>query len=680
MDEINRRMLQARGGLERRLRRCATALVLCVLVLPVTTVRAQFGSTAEVEREIPSTNTLDPTAAGTTIRVTDRTVAQSSDELLKQAAGTRVVKTGAAGRPFCLRLRGAPCDQSTVLLGDIPLSNPDTGDFDLSLIPIEAISEIEVFRGGAPAWLNQGAIGGVLRLMPRTYDKNEVGIRVTGGSFGTWRANVFGGGGGEKVQAFATATAAGTQGNFPYTDDGSTIFDPSDDVERTRQNSDVLEGFGLGNLVVETSEKSNLNFVFFGIGRDRGEPGPGSAPALQARMQTTRLFGSAAWTQEDDGSHPYKLQLVASYDYGRDRFDDRFAEIGTGGPQLTDDRNHSVFGRAATEIDLTSWLELTGIVSARYFFRDPEDELATMAEPTSDRFTVGGTVETNFHAELGDVLFELRPSVLLSWTSTSIQFSRLGTELANTSTDFLPTYRVGGVIAPLTWLAFRGSVSSGSRLPDLLQLFGDRSTIVGNPELVPEHSLGYDVGVTARGHAGKLSGYTAVGFFLRNVEDEIRFRRVSQFSIIAENIASGRNLGVELEVRGAITEHFLIIGEFTWTQSTDEATGNQLPGQPEFVAFARPEVHSGMLSRVVSDLLLFAEVSYLGDSYADPANLIVIRARTTLSLGIGALLFDDRLGLGFRADDLSDARGQDLLGFPLPGRQFSGRISYRETW
>jgi hypothetical protein len=133
-------------------------------------------------------------------------------------------------------------------------------------------------------------------------------------------------------------------------------------------------------------------------------------------------------------------------------------------------------------------------------------------------------------------------------------------------------------------------------------------------------------------------------------------------------------------VRAQISKYFAIFGEVTWTQTRDNATGNALPGQPELVAFVRPEVHSGELSKQVSDLLLFFEVTHLGESFANPGNLAVIPARTPMSLGLGALFFESRLGLGFRVDDLLDVRGQDLLGFPVPGRRFSGRVSFRHEF
>ncbi|MEM8609200.1 MAG: TonB-dependent receptor [Myxococcota bacterium] len=637
--------------------------------------------TAEVEREIPASNSLDPTASGTEISITDRMVQQSLSELLRQSAGTRIVQQGPAGSPFCLRLRGAPCDQSTVLLGDVPISNPDTGAFDLSLIPPEALDELQVWRGGTPAWLNQGAIGGVLRLIPRQYETNEVGARVSAGSFASWRTNAYGAYAGDKVRFFGTAGAAGARNDFPYQDVGNTPLDPTDDGELRRENADFVEGLGYASLNADTSDKSTLDVTFLGLGRDRGEPGPASSPVLSADERTTRLIGSMSWLQQDDGEFPYRLQVLASYDYWQNRFSDPFGRVGTNAPKLTDDRNHSVFGRVAAAVDVQPWLELTTIASARYYLRAPFDELAPEQDPDSDRLTFSGTVETNFHGKLGNVLFELRPSVLLTWTRSMLrEIDNSGAELANESKQFLPTYRVGAAIAPLSWLSFRGSVSSGFRLPTVLELFGNQGVVQSNPSLVPERSLSYDAAITARGRTGILHGYASVGFFLSNLTDQIRFRRTSQFTIIFENIDSGRARGIEAEVRAGLTEHFLLFGELTWTQARDNTTGTQLPGQPELVAFARPEAHSGELSDVVSDLLAFVEVYYIGNFFPNPGGLAVIPGWTTVSVGLGALLFQSHLGLGFRADDLFDVRGEDLLGYPLPGRRFSGRVSVRHEW
>jgi iron complex outermembrane receptor protein len=650
------------------------------VALPSVPALSQYGETAEVTRPIPSTNSLDATAAGSEIVIRDRFVAQSTYQLLQESAGTRVVSEGGVGTPFCLRLRGVACDQVTVMLGEVPISSPDTGSFDLSLVPLEALDGFEVFRGGAPSWLNNGAIGGVLRLLPRTYKESEVGGRVTGGSYGTWRANLFGAASSKKVQFFGTAGGAGTRNDYPYLDDGGTRFDPSDDVERRRQNADVKEGFGFANMRARTSKTSHLDLVFLGLGRQRGEPGPGSSPVLQARVEQTRLIGSVSWLQEKDGQHPYRLQVAINYDYGRNRTDDQFGELGRGGPLRSNDQTHAVFGRVAASVMAMPWLEVTTIGTARYQVFDPNDELSSATEPASDRLTATGTVETRFFGDVGKVGLELRPSVRLGWTRASIREAPLVGQAPGQSSELLPTYRVAGAISPLEWMAFRGSISSGYKLPSLLQLFGNRTSVEGNPNLVQEHSLAYDGAVTLRGHTGVVNGYAAAGAFLTHLDDAIRFRRTSPSKVKAENIGAARIRGVEIEVRGGVTQHFVVQGEVTWTEATERSSGNQLPSQPEWVAFVQPEAHSGILSKSLSDIMAFFQISYIGKTYDDPANLVEVSARTVLATGVGALMFEGRLGLSFRVDDILDVRGQDLVGYPLPGRRYTGRLSYRHAW
>ncbi len=655
------------------------AIVLCVAIAgAASSAAAQFGSTAEVARPIPATNPLDPTAAGSEVVIKNRIVAQTTDQLLQEAAGTRVVSTGALGTPFCLRVRGSACEQVAVLLGDIPISSPDTGDFDLSLVPLEALSGFEVYRGGTPAWLNNGSIGGVLRLQPRAYENNEVGARGTLGSFGAWRANVFGAGAGEKASFFGTAGAAGARNDYPYLDDNNTLLIPTDDVERRRQNADFLEGFGFGNLRLETSDKSNLDLVFLGLGRERGEPGPAASRSLQARVNETRLIGSAAWLQEERGKHPYRLQVAANYDFGGNRVDDELGEVGL--PRRTDNKTHAVFGRVAASVITVPWLEVTTVAAARYQAFDPKNELSTAQQPASDRVTAAGTVEARFFGNPGDVGLELRPSVRLSWTRARIRQSVLGGTPPPERSDFLPTFRVGGAIAPLEWLAFRGSFASGYKLPSVLQLFGDQARVSESIDLIPEQSLAIDGAVTVRGTWKLVSGYASVGAFVTYIDNMIRPRIVSQNMLKYENIDSARNRGVEIELRGGVTERFFITGEMTWVQAIDQRLGRQLPGQPEWVAFAQPEVHSGTLSKIVSDLLVFFQVWYVGKSFNDPANLVEIPGRTVLALGAGADLFEGRLGLSFRVDDLLDVRGVDILSFPLPGRRYTGRLTVRHEW
>ena len=536
----------------RACRAAATVVTLSALAAPVF---AQYGETAKVARPIPATNSLDATAAGSEVVVRDRTAAQTTDQLLQESAGTRVVAAGAPGSPFCVRLRGVACDQVTVMLGDVPISSPDTGAFDLSMVPLEAVDGFEVFRGGTPAWLNDGAVGGVLRFQPRTYKETEVGVRATGGSFGSWRANLFGAASGEKVQFFGTAGGAGAQNDYPYLVDNGTLSRPQRrrraSSARTQTSSRVSAIRNHASSRPATRAISTwFSWVWGGTAVSRVQA---SSPALQARTKTSRLIGSASWLQEKDGAHPYRLQVAANYDYGRNRLTDALAELGNGGPRRTDDQTHAIFGRVAG----------TGAVHA--LARGHGDRLRPLSgvRPTRTSFLVeprprvrpvvrGGHAGDPFFrgARQGRTRAASERSLGLDPCCDSERSARWPNRRASRPT-FLPTYRVGGAISPLEWLAFRGSVSSGYKLPSLLQLFGNRTNVEGNPELVPG---AFGRLRRCRDRSRSLAGaqWVRVG---RRVSDPPRRRdSVSQdltFTFKAENIGGARSRGVEVEFRGA---------------------------------------------------------------------------------------------------------------------------------
>ena len=104
--------------------------------------------------------------------------------------GAHVVQSGGQGSYSTVSLRGGELGHTSFLLGEMPVSGPDSGPLDLSLLPLEVFDRLEVYREGAPAFFDSGAIGGVVRLVPREDRESRLFASATGGSFGAWRADV----------------------------------------------------------------------------------------------------------------------------------------------------------------------------------------------------------------------------------------------------------------------------------------------------------------------------------------------------------------------------------------------------------------------------------------------------------------------------------------------------------
>jgi vitamin B12 transporter len=638
----------------------------------IASAQDEYGATGEVDPEIAATNEEDPTASGTSVSARDRVGSlESARDLLDEVPGAQPFSLGPDGSFSSVSLRGAEHYQSTVLFDTLVLGGPDQGGFDLSLVPIAALDRIEVYRGGAPVRFSEGSIGGVVRLVPRESDEDRAGAVFELGSFGALRLDGHASVSSERGKTFFLVGMAGADNDYPFFDDGATPLDPSDDVDRPRRNSEFLEGHGLGLAEVEMGDVA-LRALVYGLSRRGGEPGNGASEALVASYYDTSFRTAVeAIYRREDAEFPHHLSVQAGVAVERERF-----AMPTDTPEIglitgfSRDTTLRLFGRAEGGVELADWLEITSIAGMRHDGITREHDRA--GGSFSDRWTPSIAAEANFRFSVDEVHFSIRPSGRFAGAIASID------ETSQSSSELLPTARLGLVIAPASFLAFSASAATGRRAPSMLELFGNRATLLENPSLEPEDSIGLDAGAVARGREGIVEGRAEARFFYLVLDDLIRYELTSQFQARAENVGRGRLLGVELGLEGALTEHVRLTSAFTWLDARDDRDA-RLPLRPQLSFQARPEAHSGPLFDVIDDAIVFVEVNHVGTAYSDSANLIELRARTTLAAGARIEVFEERLSIGFTLYDLFDVRGRDLLGFPLPGRRFALSIALSES-
>ena len=121
----------------------------------------------------------------------------SLDELLKYVPGVEVQSRGPLGAQSDIVLRGGTFQQVLVLLDGIKVNDPITGHFS-SYIPIAPyeIDRIEVLRGPAAAIYGAEAVGGVINVITKTFNKfkkensQDVAIGVAAGQYGLLNGNL----------------------------------------------------------------------------------------------------------------------------------------------------------------------------------------------------------------------------------------------------------------------------------------------------------------------------------------------------------------------------------------------------------------------------------------------------------------------------------------------------------
>jgi outer membrane receptor protein involved in Fe transport len=591
------------------------------------------------------------------------------------------LRSGWLGSFTSVSLRGADIQHTQVLLGDIPLTYADAAAFDLSTVPVSTLDRIVVFRGGAPAWLDQGAIGGVLQLVPREADGTSLAATATAGSFSTFGGTAISNvsGAPDAPRLVASVGVLGSRGDFVFRSDNNTTFDTSDDYDTRRKNADFVEGHGLLH-VRQKIGPGDLELVMLGYERAGGEPGSPADPAYLARRNLTRGLLGADYTYEHPGANgepALRLQALAAGSFTRARFSDLFMEIGAATPKSTDELDEHAFGRLAGSFALADFLELTMIGAGEHDTRSLDSAFALMPQPDAWRSDGSATGELRLHGRVAGRSVELRPSLRVETTSAHLNAQTFSDVVSTHASETEATYRAAAAAELLPGVSLSASISSGARMPNLLELFGDNAFILGNNALSPEHSTSYDAGIVAVLRRADVAGSLELHGFNLDIDDQIVFVRNAQSQLFPLNLTHSHILGVEAGTQFGFGRHVWLNGSTT-LMHTEGKPGKQLPNRPRAVALVQPGASTGPLGPL-DDLRTYAQASYTSSSYDDPDNATQPKpSQLFFDVGASAAFLRRRAELRLTISDVFDRGGQDLRHFPLPGRTVMASLTVTE--
>jgi iron complex outermembrane receptor protein len=639
---------------------------------------------AAVVRPVAARNPEDATAAATTLDLNARPMAlETLREVVPEVPGALPLARGSYGTFSSVSLRGTDLGHTVWLLGDVPLNGPDTGAFDISLLPVSQLASLEVYRGGAPVWLSQGSIGGAIRVVPRSGATTGAGLELGVGSFGLVQLRGEGQVRREGRRPLSLHTglqATSSDGNFRYLDDRSTRLAANagaDDVTRRIRNADIADGTGLLHLRMGVA-RGHLDAIAYAIERVGGVPGAaGDANTFHARRRQRRGLIALAYTREKRlrGHRPYRVQLLASAQVEDRRLDDRYAEIGAG-PSIATQTWLRGTARAAASYELTRFLEATGTLYYAGDRFETEEALRYLPFGPSTRHTQALAGELRLFGPLFGVRSELRGSVRGEWTQTSLETLQVGRAVKDDARAFSPVVRIATALSPLRYLTLRGSLGTGRRVPAISELFGDGATQKPNPRLVAERGRYIDAGLVITEAVGDVCLSTELNGFAQRIDDKILLVTTNQFESVAINQGRADIRGLELGLDVAYRARLRAVSAATLLDSENQL-GLQLPRQPKLRLYGRIE-GSWFPGPVVDRVTLFGTLDHVSTAYFDKANQSLRSPFSHVGFGASLALVDERLALSARVADVFDVRGQDFQRFPLPGRSFFFAISIRE--
>jgi outer membrane receptor protein involved in Fe transport len=227
----------------------------------------------------------------------------------------------------------------------------------------------------------------------------------------------------------------------------------------------------------------------------------------------------------------------------------------------------------------------------------------------------------------------------------------------------------------------RASAGKGIKEPDLLQSYGVSFFALGNPDLKPERSRTFDVGVEQRLGGGR--GRVEASYFDHRYDDQIAYQIVDfdTFQGSYVNLGETRARGLETLVEVAPARALSFAAQYTYLDGKIVTSGSAFdPVYAAATTVLRRPKHQGSISAQGRHGRLS-----LG------ATLLLIGKRTDSDFaGIGLLAnaaytrFDARLrvalGHGFEAyvvsENLFDEDYMEALGYPALGRAVRGGLRF----
>lgn len=531
-------------------------------------------------------------------------------DVIRLAPGVTVTTAGSPGALATVSIRGLPTVQTLLVVDGVVVNDPSSfgNGFDFGQFDTADIERIEVLRGAQSTLYGSNAIGGVINIL--TKDGREGlggGGFVEGGSFASGRgaATLQGGNGtlsgrvtlaGVRTGGFSSAAVEGGEADAfrNLTASGKFGFRPSED------------------LSFET-------VVRFSDSRSEFDGGAGiDDPDNASNAQQVSVAGFA-----NHAALAGRLTNQLSVAYFRNaRLDaSEFPFEGTGA-RLT----FEYLGSAKP----ADWFTLA--YGAEY-----EEQESEVVEG------FGGSQTISNISGYGLVQLQPLEGVTLN----------LGVRHdANSDFEDATTFSVSGAVrVPVLGVLLRGSYAEGFRAPSVGELGF-------NPQLTPENSRGWDIGLSREFWGGRAS--LEATYFNANITNQIGFD-LSAFNFF--NIAAFDTQGVEVALKLRPTAKLELAASYTYTDAFN-VSGN-------FAALNQPahQLASQVSWRPSAKLSLGAGLRWNGEenNFLGPLDaFVVLDLRAAYALREGLELFA-------RLENATDTDYQDNFGFATaPASAFGG--------
>lgn len=637
----------------------------------------------------------------TVVHADEHPATTSVADALGATVGAQTRSLGGLGGYESVSIRGTSPGHTSVTIDGVPLARIAAVTTDVGRFALASFGEAVLYRGSVPLELGGAGVGGALDLVTRL-GRGERGERVDAsigaGSFGARHLHIHYGDAHANgaLQSSTTIHYQGATGDYTYYVDNGTPLNLGDDRYAKRTNSafdqvDLSTRLGMANRGAAGIRAAYKN---------QGLPGSAANTTRATSLSTLDVVMDGRGEIELGGGTAKQLGYLL---VERQRLHDPRGELGLG----IQVRDYMTFSGGASSTWSARWGRhrfASGVDLRADWFSDSDVQGARTALHGN---RVGAAALAAFDLAVDPtatvvITPAVRLDVLRTAPTPMLEGASERTAIPP-RVELVPSPRVSVLARVQDDLSIKTSAGWYLRIPTLIELFGNRGTIVGSPTLRPERGPNAEAGfVYAPAHAievpmGDLPKLVidrmvveAAGF-ATYTQDTIAFVPYGGFVARAMNVANAVSYGAEVVGSVRFARAISITANYTRLMTaqrvSDPAYANKpLPRQPGHALYARADITSSALGRRTE---LWFDAHWHSDTFLDQASLQRVPARILMGTGARVEL-GANVGLSLAVANLADQRIEylplvpaprpdltrapmplsDVSGYPLPGRSF----------
>lgn len=572
-------------------------------------------------------------------------------DALKEIQGVHVIQNGPPGSASSVFLRGANSEHTLVMIDGVELNDPITParSHDLAHLSVENVDRVEILRGPQSTLYGSDAMGGIINIVTQKgKGKPRLHLRTQGGSYKTFAGQASFSGSTDWFHYSLGASHSRTQGfsaaNSVY--EGNEEKDGYQNLNLSaRLGTQILSNLDFDLIFRSTNSQTDIDNYGGPFGDDPNNTQKYNGLFLKGQLHG--LFFQNRWEQKlsisyvdydrdhqnlTDDSHPYSSDNshYQSSQWKLDWQNNLFlhpTHTLTWGVEFQEERGQSEYHSQSL---FGSYTDLFPLQTARNIGLYIQDQIQ---KSRRFFFTIGG--RWDHHSQAGTAL----------------------------------TYRIApSYFVPSTGTRFKATLGTAFKSPSLYQLYAPATLWgpIGNPDLDPEKSTGWDLGIAQNLFEEKLK-LTAT-YFSTQYKNLIDFR-TSQGYI---NIAQAYARGTEWSLRFQPIKELSLSSSYTFTDARDKKTEDRLLRRPQHKLTGNFRLH--FLKKAHLSLTLI----YMGERkdyfYMGWESKPVTMPEHTLVNGVLSYDLSPSFQIFCRLENLLDKEYEMIKGYGTPGFSVYGGI------